>query len=72
MRKRSLILGGHPTSIALEEPFWDELIALAEARHLSLNALVSEIDQQRPGPGNLSSALRMHVLESLKRKISRA
>ncbi len=36
-----------------------KLIALAEARRLSLAALVSEIDQQRPGPGNLSSALRL-------------
>jgi predicted DNA-binding ribbon-helix-helix protein len=71
MRKRSLTIGGHPTSITLEEAFWDELIALAEARRLSLSALVAEIDKQRPEPGNLTSALRLHVLELLKRKISR-
>ena len=72
MRKRSLILGGHPTSITLEEPFWDELIAIAESRRLSLSALIAEIDHKRPGPGNLTSALRLHVLEAFKRKISRA
>ena len=71
MRKRSLTIGSHPTSITLEEPFWDELAAIAEARQLSLSALVAEIDKKRPGPGNLTSALRLHVLEALKRKISR-
>jgi predicted DNA-binding ribbon-helix-helix protein len=71
MRKRSLTIGGHPTSITLEEPFWDELAALAEARRLSLSALVADIDKKRPGPGNLTSALRVHVLQALKRKISR-
>jgi predicted DNA-binding ribbon-helix-helix protein len=71
MRKRSLTIGGHPTSITLEEPFWEELIAIAEARRLSLSALVAEVDKQRPGPGNLTSALRLYVLEALRRKISR-
>ena len=46
--------------------------ALAKARGLSLSALVAEIDGQHDRPGNLSSALRLHVLEALKRKISRA
>jgi predicted DNA-binding ribbon-helix-helix protein len=71
MRKRSITLGGHQTSITLEDAFWDELTALAEARQLSLSAMVSEIDEKRAAPGNLSSALRLHVLEELKRKISR-
>ena len=71
MRKRSMHIGGHPTSISLEDPFWDELAALAEARRVSLSALVSEIDKQRGEAGNLSSALRLHVLKALKRKISR-
>ena len=71
MRKRSISIGGHPTSISLEDAFWDELVALAEARKLSLRALVAKIDKSRDKPGNLSSALRLHVLETLKRKISR-
>jgi predicted DNA-binding ribbon-helix-helix protein len=72
MRKRSLVIDGHQTSITLEDPFWDELAALAKARQLSLSALVSEIDKKRDSPGNLASALRLHVVETLQRKISRA
>jgi len=72
MRKRSITIDGHSTSITLEDGFWDELSALAKARKLSLSALVAEIDKARGGPGNLSSALRLHVLGALKRKISRA
>jgi predicted DNA-binding ribbon-helix-helix protein len=72
MRKRSITIRGHQTSITLEDAFWDELSALANARKLSLSALVAEIDKARGGPGNLSSVLRLHVLEALRRKISRA
>jgi predicted DNA-binding ribbon-helix-helix protein len=72
MHKRSITIRGHQTSITLEDAFWDELSALANARKLSLSALVAEIDKARGTPGNLSSALRLHVLEALKRKISRA
>jgi len=72
MRKRSITIRGHQTSITLEDAFWDELAALANARKSSLSALVAEIDKARGGPGNLASALRLHVLEALKRKISRA
>ena len=72
MRKRSITIGGHQTSIALEDAFWSELAALAEARRLSLSALVAEVDKARGESGNLASALRLHVLEALKRKISRA
>jgi predicted DNA-binding ribbon-helix-helix protein len=72
MRKRSIKIDGHPTSVTLEDAFWDELSALAKARKLSLSGLVSEVDKARAEPGNLSSALRLHVLDALKRKISRA
>ena len=71
MRKRSISINGHPTSISLEDEFWQELAGIARVRKLSLNGLVTEIDKQRTG-GNLSSALRIHVLKQAKRKISRA
>ena len=80
MRKRSVTIDGHRTSVSLEDAFWAELSAIAERRGLSLNALVAEIDHLRAGgpadgrggPGNLSSALRLHVLDDLrKRTISR-
>jgi predicted DNA-binding ribbon-helix-helix protein len=61
--KRSLVIAGHSTSISLEGPFWNGLKALARARRISLAALVAEIDAGRRG-GNLSSAIRLHVLEA--------
>jgi predicted DNA-binding ribbon-helix-helix protein len=71
MRKRSVTIDGHRTSVSLEDAFWTELSAIATRRGLSLNALVGEIDHGRD-PGNLSSALRLFVLDDLrKRTISR-
>ena len=73
MRKRSVTIDGHRTSISLEDAFWTELSALSQARGLSLNALVAEIDRQRTQEQtNLSSALRVYVLQDVKqRTISR-
>jgi predicted DNA-binding ribbon-helix-helix protein len=68
MRKRSVTIDGHSTSLTLEDAFWTELSAIAEARGLSLNALVAEVDHARAAPGNLSSALRLHVLDSLRKR----
>lgn len=66
LRKRSVRLAGHKTSVSLEEAFWEELRAIAQARDLSLNALIGEIDQSRGG--NLSSAIRLYVLDWLRRR----
>ena len=63
--KRSVRIAGHPTSISLEAPFWDALREIAAHRRLSVNALVAAIDAERPG--NLSSAIRLFVLESCRR-----
>ena len=69
MRKRSVTIDGHHTSVSLEDAFWTELSALSQARGLSLNALVAEIDRdRRQDHTNLSSALRLHVLQELKRR----
>lgn len=61
--KHSLSIAGHRTSISLEAAFWSELRAIAEARSLSLAALVGEIDATR-GQANLSSAIRVYVLRA--------
>ena len=71
LRKRSITIDGHRTSLSLEDAFWEELGALARARGLSLAALVAEIDHARGGSGNLSSALRLHVLEALRHRADR-
>jgi predicted DNA-binding ribbon-helix-helix protein len=63
--KRSIAIAGHRTSISLEEPFWEELRRIASARGIALQRLVAEVDAGRAGE-NLSSALRVHVLEDLR------
>jgi predicted DNA-binding ribbon-helix-helix protein len=65
IKKRSVVLAGHRTSISLEADFWTALRAVANKRGVSVNALVAEIDARRDAaqPGNLSSALRLFVLE---------
>ena len=68
MKKRSVLIAGHPTSVSLEEEFWDVLKELAQARGCSLNALIEEIDAGRTG--NLSSAIRVFVLNELRRRPS--
>ena len=64
--KRSVLISGHRTSISLEEAFWRELIDIARRRNKSINRLVAEIDETRSG--NLSSALRVFVLEETKKQ----
>lgn len=61
MRKRSLTIAGHRTSIALEPQFWDALEAIAAERDISLPTLIAEIDEQREDT-NLSSSIRVAVL----------
>ncbi len=69
MRKRSITLKGHRTSIALEDAFWTALEAAANEDGRSLAALIAEVDRARlketPPPG-LASALRVYVLQRLQ------
>jgi predicted DNA-binding ribbon-helix-helix protein len=68
IRKRSVRIAGHRTSLSLESAFWDQLKQIADARRLSLNKLVAEIDTARTAaasPANLSSAIRVFVLKHL-------
>ena len=67
LRKRSVVVSGHATSVSLEQEFWAELTAAARRRNVSLNELVSTIDQGRNG--NLSSALRLFVLAEIRAEI---
>ncbi len=60
LRKHSVTIAGHKTSLSLEDAFWRALKTLADRDGLSVNALVERIDRERAG--NLSSALRVYVL----------
>lgn len=60
LKRRSVVIDGHRTSVSIEPEFWAALAAIAAARGRSVNALVAEIDRARDG--NLSSAIRVFVL----------
>jgi len=60
IRKRSVKIAGHSTSLSLEGVFWDALKEVAAARGLSINALIEEIDRGRAA--KLSSAVRVYLL----------
>ena len=64
--KRSVRVAGHPTSVSLEEGFWRELREIAGRDNLSIDALLTSIDAARSG--NLSSAIRLFVLENCRRR----
>ncbi len=66
LRKRSVVIAGHRTSVSLEGAFWEALRGIADARAVSLNRLIAEIDAARSG--NLSSAIRVYVLDHLHAK----
>ncbi len=65
-RRRSVVVAGHRTSVSIEDVFWEVLRAIAAERGISLNRLVTEIDDRRAG--NLSSALRVHAAEWLRER----
>ena len=65
IRKHSVVLAGHRTSVSVEDAFWEALAGIARARGVSVNRLATEIDRQRAG--NLSSAIRVFVLEHMAR-----
>jgi predicted DNA-binding ribbon-helix-helix protein len=67
VKKRSLVVAGHSTSISLEDAFWSALREITEARKSSLAGLVAEIDSTR-GEANLSSAIRVFVLGEATRR----
>lgn len=62
MKKRSVKIQGHSTSISLEDEFWTELRKLAKEQKRPLSTLIADIDRKR-GFQNLSSALRVYVLK---------
>lgn len=64
MVKRSVKIAGHATSVSLEEEFWVALREIATRRRQSLAGLIATADAERAG--NLSSALRLVVLDSYR------
>jgi len=63
--KRSIVVAGHKTSVSLEEAFWNGMKEISGIRGMTLSELVGEIDSNRQ-QGNLSSAIRLFVLEHFR------
>jgi len=69
IRKVSVVVGGHRTSVSLEPLFWEALTEIAVRRGKSVNELVTEIDRNRTT--NLSSAIRVFVLNLYRSQAGR-
>ena len=64
--KRSIIRDGHKSSVSLEDQFWDALREIADSERMTVSALVGTIDHG-PNRRNLSSAIRVFVLDRFRR-----
>ena len=63
--KRSIVIDGHKTSVSLEDAFWSGLKEIARGQQATLSNVVAEIDKARQR-GNLSSAIRLFVLDRVR------
>jgi predicted DNA-binding ribbon-helix-helix protein len=66
--KRSVVVGGHKTSISLEDAFWNSAKEIARSGNMSLPELITAIDSARHH-GNLSSAIRLFVLDFYREQL---
>ena len=66
--KRSVAISGLRTSISLEDQFWEALREIATERGSTLTGLITSIDREREG--NLSSAIRVYVLDHFRDQIA--
>jgi len=64
--KHSVSIRGHRTSFSVEQPFFEALQEIATARGEALATLIAEIDETRSRDTNLSSAVRLYVLEHMR------
>ena len=68
--KHSIVLGGHKTSVSLEDAFWSDLKDIASSQGVTVRELVGAIDATRQ-QNNLSSAIRLFVLEHFQKTESK-
>jgi predicted DNA-binding ribbon-helix-helix protein len=70
IQRHTIIIDGHKTTVSLENAFWRDLKEIAHAQEATLSELVAKIDQTRQTrqQSNLSSAIRLYVLEHIRRQ----
>ena len=66
-KKRTVTLDGHITSVFFENEFWEEIVSLSKQNNTKPDRLISDIDQKKT-TSNLSSAIRLYVLNHLKNR----
>lgn len=67
MNKHTVKVNGHDTSVFIEKEFWIELKYISKLNNKSISEIVSDIDKNKVTQ-NLSSAIRLYVLNHLKNK----
>ena len=63
--KRTVKIDGHITSVFLENEFWEEILLLSKKENTTPDKIISKIDKMK-STSNLSSAIRLYVLNHLK------
>jgi len=66
--KRSIVVRGRKTSVSLEDAFWRDLGAIARSKHTSISGLINHIDEVRRPESNLSSAVRVFILDHYRQR----
>jgi Uncharacterized protein related to arylsulfate sulfotransferase involved in siderophore biosynthesis len=66
VKKRSVMVGGHKTSISLENEFWEALREIAQSQQMPLSALLAAIKAEQR-QNSLSSAIRVFVLNHYRK-----
>jgi predicted DNA-binding ribbon-helix-helix protein len=69
VKKRSIIIRNHKTSISLEDMFWACLRQIARERATTPSTLIGMLDAERNG-GNLSSTIRVFVLDHYRNNVA--
>lgn len=67
MNKHTVKVNGHDTSVFIEKEFWLELKYISKLDNKSISGIISDIDKNKETQ-NLSSAIRLYVLNHLKNK----
>jgi len=68
LKKRSITIAGHRTSVSVEEPFWQALGEIAATEDASIAATIAAIDRDRPADVSLSAAIRVFALDWYRKR----
>ena len=67
--KRTVIVAGQKTSVSIEHAFWRGLREIAAWQDMSLPDLIASIDTEGQNEEDLSSAIRLYVLNFYRHQL---